>query len=398
MEKISQQPKQPGILRRVIPILLIIGVVIVLLIVMRSMKTESAKIPDKPDGFLVETASLTPTDVTVYVSSQGTLQAKRQINLTSEITGRVQSMSPAFIAGGLFNQGDVLVQLDPADYQVAVARAEANLASAQASLDLEQAKSDQARKDWQSFGKTGQPSDLVLNIPQLDGAKASLKAAEADLQKARRDLEKTAIKAPFDGTVISKSVDLGQYVGMAGMLGVIAGTETAEVRLPLSNNEVAKLNLMSRPLNDQPLQVRFLNDQGQVVANGLIHRLEAAKDSRTLMNYAVAEIQNPFALGLRFNSFLQARITGNTHQDVFAIPSAWMMPNDQLAVYTPGGKLAIKQVHVTHKTDDHYYVDEGIDQADLIVTTPIQAPTAGMSLRRAVPAAKTTAISEQAGS
>jgi RND family efflux transporter MFP subunit len=398
MEKITQQPKQPGFLNRLIPILLVLGVVFVLLNVMRSMKTEPAKVPEKPNGFLVETASLTPTDVTVYVSSQGTLQAKRQINLTSEITGRVQSMSPAFIAGGMFNQGDVLVQLDPADYQVAVARAEANLASAQASLDLEQAKSDQARKDWQSFGKTGKPSDLVLNIPQLDGAKASLKAAEADLRKARRDLEKTAIKAPFDGTVINKSVDLGQFVGMAGMLGVIAGTETAEVRLPLSNDEVNKLNLMSRPLSEQPLQVNFLDDQDQLVASGLIHRLEAAKDSRTLMNYAVAEIQDPFSLGLRFNGFLQARITGNTHQNVFAIPSAWMMPNDQLSVYTPGGKLAIKQVRVTHKTDDHFYVDEGIDQADLIITTPIQAPTEGMQLRRADQAADATAMTGQVDS
>ena len=398
MEKISHQPNQPGFLKRLIPILLVLGVVFVLLNVMRSMKTEPAKIPEKPTGFLVETAKVEPSDVTVYVSSQGTLQAKRQINLTSEITGRVQSMSPAFIAGGMFKQGDVLVQLDPADYQVAVARAEANLASAQASMDLEQAKSEQARKDWQSFGKTGKPSDLVLNIPQLDGAKASLKAAEADLQKARRDLEKTAIKAPFDGTVISKSVDLGQFVGMAGMLGVIAGTETAEVRLPLSNEDVARLNLMSRPLSDEPLQVRFLDDQEQIVASGLIHRLEAAKDSRTLMNYAVAEIRDPFTLGLRFNGFLQARITGHTHQNVYAIPSAWMMPNDQLSVYAPGGQLAIKQVRVTHKTDDHFYVDEGIDQTDLIITTPIQAPAEGMQLRRADQVSDSTAMTGQVDS
>ncbi|MFC3195329.1 efflux RND transporter periplasmic adaptor subunit [Marinicella sediminis] len=398
MEKTSHQTKQPGFLKRLLPIVIILVVVFVLLNVMKSMKTEPVRIPDKPVGFLVETAQLKPTDVTVFVASQGTLQAKRQINLTSEITGRVLNMSPAFIAGGMFTKGDVLVQLDPADYQVAVARAEASLASAQASLDLEQAKSDQAKKDWQSFGKTGQPSDLLLNIPQLDGAKAGLKAAQADLQKARRDLQKTAIKAPFTGTVISKSVDLGQYVGMAGLLGVIAGTEVAEVRLPLSNDEVSKLHLMQRSLEDEPLAVSFLNDHNETVASGQIRRMEATKDSRTLMNYAVAEIQDPFVLGLRINGFLQARITGHTHQNVFAIPSAWMMPNDQLAVYTPGGKLAIKQVRVAYKTDDYFYVDQGIDQTDLIITTPIQAPTEGMLLRRADQAAETPAMNEQAAS
>lgn len=383
MEKISHQTTdKPSFIKRLIPIVIILAAVFILLQFMSAMKTEPAKVPEKPSGFLVETAQVEPTSVTIQVSSQGTLQPKRQINLTSEITGRVLSMNPAFTAGGMFQQGEVLVQLDPADYEVAVARAEASLASAQASLDLEQAKSEQAQKDWDSFGKPGKPSALLLNQPQLDGAKAALKAAQADWRKAQRDLEKTAIKAPFDGTVISKAVDLGQYVPMATPLGVIAGTDTGEVRLPLSNEEVNKLNLLSRSLNTNPLAVEFENDSGDQVATGLIRRLEAAKDSRTLMNYAVAEIDQPFAQGLRINGFLKAHITGNTYDDVYAIPSAWMMPNDQLAVYAPGDQLSIKTVQVKYKTNDYFYVDEGIDQQDQIIITPIQAPAEGMKLRQ----------------
>ena len=383
MEKISHQSTdKPSFVKRLIPIVIILVAVFMLLQFMSAMKTEPAKVPEKPSGFLVETAQVEPTSVTIQVSSQGTLQPKRQINLTSEITGRVLSMNPAFTAGGMFQQGEVLVQLDPADYEVAVSRAEASLASAQASLDLEQAKSEQAQKDWDSFGKSGKPSALLLNKPQLDGAKAALKAAQADLRKAQRDLEKTAIKAPFDGTVISKAVDLGQYVPMAGLLGVIAGTDMGEVRLPLNSEDVNKLNLLSRPLTAEPLSVTFEDDTGDLVATGLIRRLEAAKDSRTLMNYAVAEIDQPFAQGLRINGFLKASITGNTYDDVYAIPSAWMMPNDQLAVYAPGDQLAIKTVQVKYKTNDYFYVDEGIDQQDQIITTPIQAPAEGMKLRQ----------------
>jgi len=101
-----------------------------------------------------------------------------------------------------------------------------------------------------------------------------------------------------------------------------------------------------------------------------------------LMNYAVAEIDQPFAQGLRINGFLKAHITGNTYDDVYAIPSAWMMPNDQLAVYAPGDQLSIKTVQVKYKTNDYFYVDEGIDQQDQIITTPIQAPAEGMKLRQ----------------
>jgi len=252
-------------------------------------------------------------------------------------------------------------------------------------LELEQARSDQARKDWSSFGKTGEPSALLLNIPQLDGAKASLKAAQADLQKARRDLEKTTVVAPFAGTVLSKAVDLGQFVGMSGQLGTIAGTAVGEVRLPLTNQDLYKLKLKDRQLDNNPLAVQFADDLGQPITSGLIKRLEASKDARTLMNYAVAEINEPFSHKLLFNTFLKAEITGDTYDQVYAIPSAWMMPNDQIPVYLADDTLAIKQVQVVHKTNAYFFVEQGLNSQDLIITTPIQAPTVGMALRLQAP-------------
>jgi RND family efflux transporter MFP subunit len=383
MEKISPQENyKTSSLKRLIPIIVILVVIYILLKIMSGMKTEPAKAPEKPQGFLVETASLQPTDLTILINSQGTLQPKRQIALLAEISGKVQSLSPSFTAGGLFQAGDVLVTIDPADYQVAVARAEANLASAQAQLDLEQAKSEQAEKDWLSFGRNGQPSDLLLNKPQLAGAKASVKAAQADLRKAQRDLSKTEIKAPFTGTVLSKAADLGQFVGISGQLGTLAGTEVGEVRLPLSNADIKTLNLKNRSLEQQPLAVAFIDDQGTDVATGYIKRLEATKDSRTLMNYAVAEIEQPFVNRLLFNTFLQAKITGSVFTEVYAIPSAWMMPNDQISVYVDNNTLGIKSVQVVHKTNDYFYVDQGLSSHDQIITTPIQAPEIGIKLRR----------------
>ena len=77
----------------------------------------------------------------------------------------------------------------------------------------------------------------------------------------------------------------------------------------------------------------------------------------------------------------------------FAIPTAWMMPNDQVAVYIESktnndgqssktGSLEIKSVHVTHKTSEYFYVDQGLKTDDQIITTPIQSPEVGMLLRR----------------
>lgn len=388
MEKINHDisPK-PSIIQRVIPIILVIAVVFILMSVMRGMKTEPAKVPEKPIGFLVETATVEPTDLTLSIESQGPLQPRRQIALVSEISGKVSSLSPVFTVGGLFKAGEVLVTLDPADYQVAVARAEAGLASAQAQMDLEQARSEQAQKDWQSFGKKGQPSDLLLNKPQLAGAEASVKAAAADLEKAKRDLAKTKIKAPFNGTVLSKTIDLGQYISMNGQLGSLAGTEVGEVRLPLSNEDIGKLNISSSSLQENPLPVTFMSEQNEKQVSGLVKRIESSKDSRTLMNYVVAEIEQPFEADLLFNAFLQAKITGSSFTGLYAVPSAWMMPNDQLAVFINSdevnkGQLEIKSVKVAHTTKDYFYVEQGLTTNDQIITTPIQAPEEGMKLRK----------------
>jgi len=394
MEQINhQQHQKPSLLKSIIPVVLVLGVVFLLMSVMSGLKTEPVKVPEKPQGFLVETSTVKATELTLTIESQGTLQPKRQIVLLSEISGKVQSLNEAFIVGGTFNKGDVLVTLDPADYEVSVARAEASLASAQAQLDLEIAKSDQAKKDWQSFGKKGQPSDLLLNKPQLAGAQASLKAAQADLRQAKRDLSKTEITAPFSGTVLTKVVDLGQFVNMSGQLGSLAGTEQGEVRLPLSNADLKKLKINNILLAKNPLPVTFKNDEGQKLTSGYIKRLDFSKDSRTLMNYVLAEVENPFAKGLLFNTFLQAEISGDKQDGVFAIPSAWMMADDQVAVYIEKesvngesskttGTLEIKSVHVTHKTSEYFYVDDGLSSDDQIITTPIQSPEIGMQLRR----------------
>ncbi len=99
------------------------------------------------------------------------------------------------------------------------------------------------------------------------------------------------------------------------------------------------------------------------------------------MTYAVAEIDQPFADGLRFNSYLQAQIFGQSYDQIFSIPTAWMMPNNQLSIYNDSGTLEIKPVQVIHKTNDFFYVNQGLTSKDQIIITPIQAPEVGMQLR-----------------
>lgn len=365
--------------RKVVPFVIIVLVVIGLMFIMRLFKEEPQSQPRQETGFLVETAQLTPQPLTITVASQGLLVPKHSISLVAEVSGRVTKVSDAFVVGGQFKQGDVLLQIEPDDYQVAVSRAEANLASARAQLDLEQAKADQAKKDWQSFGKKTEPSDLLLNIPQLKGAEAAVDAAKADLQKAQRDLSKTTIKAPFDGTVMAKMVDIGQFVNISGQLARLAGTQNAEIRLPLTERNLNQLKLAEE--NRLPLPVSLSLVDGPQVGEAQLVRLEPEKDAQTLVTYGVVEVSNPFELGLRFNTFVNAAITGPTYEDVFPAPSQWLLPEQRLPLYR-NNRLHIQSVTVIYQTDQIDYISEGLMPEDLIVTTPIQFPEQGMSLRR----------------
>ncbi len=373
------QNNKSSIGRKITPFIIIVLVVIGLLFVMRLFREEPKSQPREETGFLVETAQIKPESLTIRVNSQGLLIPKRSISLVAEVSGRVVSVSDSFVVGGQFKQGDVLLQIEPDDYEVAVARAEANLASARASLDLEQAKADQAEKDWQSFGKKSKPSDLLLNIPQLKGAQAAVDAAKADLKKAQRDLSKTTIKAPFNGTVLAKQVDIGQFINMSGQLGRLAGTQTAEIRLPLTTYNLDQLQLDNESRLPLPVSLSLID--GPDVGSAELVRLEPEKDAQTLVTYGVVEVENPFELGLRFNTFVNATITGPTYNDVYPVPSQWVLPKERLPLYR-NDRLHIQPVSVIYQTDQTDYISQGLTRDDQIITTPIQFPEQGLPLRR----------------
>jgi len=372
---------QSSLLRRLLPFLVIIAIVIGLLALMRLMQSEPKVLPPKDTGFLVETTQLQPIDLTVQVYTQGLLQPKHRIQLLAEINGAVVSVSDQFVVGGHFKAGDVLLQIQPADYEVAVSRAQANVAGAQAQLELEQAKAEQAKKDWLSFGKKSKPSDLLLNIPQLKGAQAAIDAAKADLKKAQRDLSKTTIKAPFDGTVLSKHVDIGQYVNVSGQLATLAGTQIAEVRLPLTAENIQQLDLQNTDLAQQPLPVNFSQVNGPIVAEGRLVRIEPEKDPQTLVSYGVAEVDKPLAVGLIFNSFLNAAIEGSDYKGVYAVPSTWLLPKQRLPLLDAEQRLQLQPVNVIYQTSTLSYIQSELSADHRIITTPIQFPENGMQLR-----------------
>ncbi|MFU8831610.1 MAG: efflux RND transporter periplasmic adaptor subunit [Wenzhouxiangella sp.] len=345
-----------------------------------------------PSAMLVDTIEAQQSAGYFRVQAQGTVRPRTETTLAAEVSGRIISVSDRFVAGGFFRAGDVLAEIDPSDYEAALLQAEAELASARAQLADESARSDQARLDWQRMhGTAREPGDLVLRLPQVAGARAAVQAAEASVLRAERNLERTRIRLPYDGLVRNRQANLGQYVSTGTVLAVTFAVDVAEIRLPLSDQDLAYLELPAPGrLNSAPPSVRLVGSvNGQRGEwHGQLVRTEGVVDESSRLSYAVVQVEDPYGLldqqrtlPLQMGTFVQADIQGRTSAGLIELPRSALREGDTVYLAGADNKLEIRSVSVARATAHRVYVHNALQPGDRVITTAIQAPIPGLSLR-----------------
>ena len=370
-------------------ILLSIVIVVALVAVAKGKRPERKETAEQ--ATLVETIAAEKTTLNFSIYSQGSVQPRTETTLVNEVAGQIVSVSSNFIAGGFFRKGEVLLQIDPSDYETGLLRAQANLASRRAQYADQKARSEQALKDWTNLGREGEPSDLVLRKPQLAEALAGVQAAEAELKEAERDLQRTRIRVPYDGLVRSKQVDIGQYVTPGTPLGMTFAIDTAEIRLPLSSRDLAYLDLPSATRLDQahrvPVTLTTESGGSGNLWQAEIIRTEGVVDQSSRVVYAVAEVIDPYGvLGLsaqtelKMGSFVRAEIQGRRAEDVVVLPRSVLRPGDTVLIASEERVLEIRHVEVARAEPRLVYVSRGIAEGELVITTSMDAPIPGTRL------------------
>lgn len=359
-----------------------------------------------PEPFLprVQVISIEPENVQLKVYSQGTVQARTVTTLKSEVSGRIEYIAPQFRPGAFFEEGTILLKIDPADYEAALAQQEANLAQALLNLAQEEALAEQAALDWADLGE-GSPSPLVLRQPQLKQAHAAIRSAEAAVAKARRDLERTTVRAPFSGRVLEKNVDVGQYIASqpGDVLGRIYAVDTAEVRLPISSRDMFLLDLPFLYLGeeDRPGPRVILSasvGDDRYTWEGHITRAEGMLDERSRFAYLVAEIPHPFERDpaqpgrppLSPGLFVKAEIEGRELHNVYKIPRTALRENNTVLVVDPDDRLHRRQVKVIQADTTHAIITDGLHPEDVVVTSPLEFAVDGMAVVRDAPLPRQT--------
>ena len=374
-----------------VPLLIVVGfIILTFALIAANQKPQVKQKSFKPLAVTADYA--VQDDVQLMVQAQGEVRPRTEINLVPEVAGKIVYVSPNFIDGGIFKKGETLIRIDDSDYKVAVIRAESSVAQAEQSLVQEIAEGEIARRDFEELGQ-GEPTALALRQPQRARAEAGLQAAKAELQSAKLQLFRTAVKAPFSGRVRTKASDLGQYVGPGAQLGRIFSTDIVEVRLPLTDSDLAKINLPLAHVAKDRASAPVVNLSATVGGRtqnweGRIMRTDSSYDTATRALNAIAEVFDPYDKGVSDGGmplapglFVQAEIAGKTFEDVIILPRDGLRPENKVYIVDDKGKAEIRDAVVIDTSADRAVLASGVKAGELVILGPMEKSRVSMTLK-----------------
>lgn len=340
----------------------------------------------------VQVVVVEPQARSIAVVTQGTVGPLQQVTLISRVAGQVEAVASSFAEGGFFQAGEELIKVEDVDYRFAIVRAESQVAAMQQRVAEERGRALQAKREWRDLGSKD-ANALFLRQPQLAAAEAALAAAKADLEAAQLDLKRTSISLPFNGRISTKRVDVGQYISPGAVLAEAYATEAVQLRLPLTDRQVALLDL---PLTYQAqesavteaipvtLEARFGNRQWRWQAS--IVRTDASIDVDSRVLYAVAEVRDPFAREagserppLAPGLFVSATIEGRDLPDVVVLPRSALRSDDSLMLVDAENRTQARAVQVLQGDAQQVWV-QGLEPGDRVIVSESDLLDAGMKV------------------
>ena len=328
-------------------------------------------------ALLVDVQELETLSAQLAVRSQGSVLPRTQTLLGAEVSGTIVEISPKFIPGGVFRAGDVLLRIDSTDYAVAVRQAEALV--------------KQRKIEYEGAAKLRQQGYRAE--AEYASAAAALASAEAELVRAQTNLERTAIRLPYEGMVLSKDADLGQFVSPGVRLGVTFATDYAEVRLPLTDQDLAFVDLPEAAeiaetgaAEGPPVTLSATRMGKPATWQARIVRSEGVVDEKSRVTYAVARVDDPYGLHregipLPVGTFVTADIAGRAMDDVIRVPRSALRSASQLLIVDDDNRIRIRDVEVIRADARYAYIGGGAEAGDRIAISAIETPLNGMYVR-----------------
>ena len=324
--------------------------------------------------------------IRLRIRSEGTVTPKTQTDLIPEIKGRVIWISPNLVVGGYFQKGDLLVSIDPADYQARSGLAQAQLLRAEA--ELEHKSFEHKRLQTLIQDNLVSQSNLENAARAHKIAKANVLESKINLAQAERDLNRTKIAAPFEGMVRSEGINIGQFVQQGAPIASIYASDAVEIRLPIVNSQLAYLDAASLqrgeldPKTAPMIRLTATYAGNPFVWEGQLARTEGEVDAQSRMITAVARVnqaaQSSDVPPLQVGLFVAAEIEGQYLENIVRLPRAALRPNSQVLIIDADNRLRFRDVHILRLENDFVIIDDGLANGEMVNLSPIQTVVDGM--------------------
>jgi RND family efflux transporter MFP subunit len=343
---------------------------------------------------LVRVVSVELQPLRLTVIAHGTVEPPIESELRAQVPGEIIWVSPRLAAGGFFEAGEPLARLEATDY-------ENEVEAARASRDRARSALSRAKREHERQKRL--VSESAASVSRADEARDAFEAADATLReagvrfaKARRDLGRTELVAPYAGRTRDKIVDIGEYVRRGDQLAALYAIEYAEVPLPISDRELAFLDLLhpfrdeSRDeLQDGPivhLRADFAGVRNEWT--GRLVRTAAEIDALSRTVTVVARIDDPYgrspdgpSLPLPVGLFVEAEIEGRLIESAVLLPTTTLRDDGVVYVVDEAGRLHFREVEVLRNRRDEIIISDGLRTGERVATSPIRGAVDGMLVR-----------------
>lgn len=363
---------------------------------------------------LVRVANEHP-DLTLF----GEIVAGRKVDLRPLVAGRIVLVGPNFVEGGIVRKGDLLIAIDPFDYEADIAERRAERTEAQARLleiqaeyvgikkliQHDKAQIDIRRRDVARREKlrgSGASSVKALDDARLAlldneqrltdreraveswGAKivqqqATIKRLDVVLKRARRELDKTQLTAPFDGFLLNVEAEIGKRIGTGDRVANLIDAGRLEVRFHVSNAQFAQLRADGGFVG-RDAQVFWRGDKKAKPFEAILERVGSEIDTASGGIGLYARLRGiGVKTVLRPGAFVRLVVPGKKYVGVVRLPETALYDRDTLYTVVDG-RLAERKTKLLARLGTEVLVRGGVGDGDIILTTRLAEVGVGVKV------------------
>jgi len=315
----------------------------------------------------VGTAPATLADVPVTLSAIGTVQPIVTATVRTQLAGTLFSLN--FQEGQQVTKGQLLAQIDPRPYQLALAQAQANLTRDESTLDQARADLERYRTLLSQDSIARQQVDTqAASVKQLEGTVAADRAA---IGTATLNLNYTAITAPVSGKAGLRQVDLGNYLTPGDTSGIVVITQTTPIDVSFTISQTQLPQVQEQLSKGSKLSVTATDQSGQhVLAHGEFLTFDNQIDATSGTVRAKARFPNDD--GRLFpNQFVNIALVVETLQQAVTVPIASVRhgaQGDFVFVLQPDQTVKLQTVQMGQIAGQVVVIAKGLEAGHTVIT------------------------------